>query len=82
MTLLSVNLSKYNTISLVLYFFHSKQRFWLLERGFGPFVFCVTITEFHFDFETVLGLTTIFHVASNISKTVNTSSLGSGCLYI
>lgn len=36
--------------------------------GFGSSVFFVPIANFYFDFETVLGLTAMFHVASNISK--------------
>lgn len=36
--------------------------------GFGSSVFFVPIANFYFDFETVLGLTAIFHVASNLSK--------------
>jgi len=36
--------------------------------GFGSSVFFVPIANFYFDFETVLGLTAMFHVASNLSK--------------
>jgi uncharacterized membrane protein YfcA len=36
--------------------------------GFGSSVFFVPLANFYFDFETVLGLTAIFHVFSNISK--------------
>lgn len=36
--------------------------------GFGSSVFFVPIANFYFDFNTVLGLTAMFHVASNLSK--------------
>ncbi len=36
--------------------------------GFGSSVFFVPIANFYFNFETVLGLTAVFHVFSNISK--------------
>jgi len=36
--------------------------------GFGSSVFFFPISNFYFDFETVLGLTAVFHVFSNISK--------------
>jgi len=36
--------------------------------GFGSSVFFVPIANFYFNFETVLGLTAMFHVASNLSK--------------
>jgi len=36
--------------------------------GFGSSVFFVPIANFYFDFHSVLGLTAIFHVASNLSK--------------
>lgn len=36
--------------------------------GFGSSVFFVPLANFYFDFETVLGLTAMFHVASNLSK--------------
>ena len=36
--------------------------------GFGSSVFFVPIANFYFDFETVLALTAMFHVASNLSK--------------
>lgn len=36
--------------------------------GFGSSVFFVPIGNFYFDFESVLGLTAIFHLSSNISK--------------
>jgi len=36
--------------------------------GFGSSVFFVPMAGFFFDFQSVLGLTAIFHVASNISK--------------
>lgn len=36
--------------------------------GFGSSVFFVPIANFYFDFETVLGLTAVFHVFSNVSK--------------
>lgn len=36
--------------------------------GFGSSVFFVPIANFYFDFQTVLGLTAVFHVASNLSK--------------
>ena len=38
--------------------------------GFGSSVFFVPIANFYFDFESVLGLTAIFHLASNLSKIV------------
>ncbi|MBD0832788.1 sulfite exporter TauE/SafE family protein [Aestuariibaculum sediminum] len=36
--------------------------------GFGSSVFFVPIANFYFDFQTVLGITAIFHVVSNLSK--------------
>ncbi len=36
--------------------------------GFGSSVFFVPIANFYFDFQSVLGLTALFHVASNLSK--------------
>lgn len=38
--------------------------------GFGSSVFFVPIANFYFDFQTVLGITALFHVASNLSKIV------------
>lgn len=36
--------------------------------GFGSSVFFVPFTNLFFDFHTVLGITAIFHLSSNISK--------------
>lgn len=36
--------------------------------GFGSSVFFVPIANFYFGFQTVLGITALFHVASNLSK--------------
>ncbi|MCP9234577.1 sulfite exporter TauE/SafE family protein [Lewinella sp. JB7] len=36
--------------------------------GFGSSVFFVPLANFYFDFQTVLGLTAVFHLASNVSK--------------
>ena len=36
--------------------------------GFGSSVFFVPIGSFYFDFHSVLGLTAIFHISSNLSK--------------
>ena len=36
--------------------------------GFGSSVFFVPIANFYFDFQTVLGLTALFHLSSNLSK--------------
>lgn len=36
--------------------------------GFGSSVFFVPIANFYFDFQSVLGLTAIYHLASNVSK--------------
>ena len=36
--------------------------------GFGSSVFFVPIANFYFDFHTVLGMTAVFHVFSNLSK--------------
>lgn len=36
--------------------------------GFGSSVFFVPIANFYFDFHSVLGLTALFHVSSNVSK--------------
>ncbi|MEM9260534.1 MAG: sulfite exporter TauE/SafE family protein, partial [Bacteroidota bacterium] len=36
--------------------------------GFGSSVFFVPLANFYFDFQTVLGLTAVFHLASNLSK--------------
>lgn len=36
--------------------------------GFGSSVFFVPLGNFYFDFETVLGLTAVFHLSSNLSK--------------
>ena len=38
--------------------------------GFGSSVFFVPIGNFYFDFHSVLGLTAIFHLSSNVSKIV------------
>lgn len=38
--------------------------------GFGSSVFFVPIASFFFDFHTVLGVTALFHIFSNISKIV------------
>ena len=35
--------------------------------GFGSSVFFVPIGNFYFDFHSVLGLTAIFHLSSNVS---------------
>ena len=36
--------------------------------GFGSSVFFVPIANFYFDFHSVLGLTALFHLSSNVSK--------------
>lgn len=36
--------------------------------GFGSSVFFVPVANIYFDFQTVLGITALFHVASNMSK--------------
>ena len=36
--------------------------------GFGSSVFFVPLANFYFDFQTVLGITAVFHVFSNLSK--------------
>ena len=36
--------------------------------GFGSSVFFVPIANFYFDFHSVLGITVLFHLASNVSK--------------
>ncbi len=36
--------------------------------GFGSSVFFVPMANFYFDFESVLGLTAIYHLSSNLSK--------------
>jgi len=36
--------------------------------GFGSSVFFVPLANIYFDFQTVLGITALFHVASNLSK--------------
>lgn len=36
--------------------------------GFGSSVFFVPITAIYFNFQTILGITAVFHVASNLSK--------------
>lgn len=38
--------------------------------GFGSSVFFVPLGNFYFDFQSVLGLTAIFHLSSNLSKIV------------
>lgn len=38
--------------------------------GFGSSVFFVPMANFYFDFESVLGLTAIYHLSSNLSKIV------------
>ena len=38
--------------------------------GFGSSVFFVPLANFYFDFYSVLGLTAIFHLSSNLSKIV------------
>ena len=36
--------------------------------GFGSSVFFVPLSNFYFDFHSVLGLTALFHLSSNLSK--------------
>ena len=36
--------------------------------GFGSSVFFVPVANFYFDFQSVLGITALFHLASNLSK--------------
>ena len=36
--------------------------------GFGSSVFFVPLGNFYFDFHSVLGLTALFHLSSNLSK--------------
>ena len=36
--------------------------------GFGSSVFFVPVANFYFDFQSVLGITALFHLASNVSK--------------
>ena len=36
--------------------------------GFGSSVFFVPVANVYFDFQSVLGITALFHLASNISK--------------
>ena len=36
--------------------------------GFGSSVFFVPVANFYFDFHSVLGLTAVFHLSSNVSK--------------
>lgn len=38
--------------------------------GFGSSVFFVPVANFYFDFESVLGLTALYHLSSNLSKIV------------
>jgi uncharacterized membrane protein YfcA len=38
--------------------------------GFGSSVFFVPLAGLFFDFEMVLGITAVFHVASNLAKIV------------
>jgi uncharacterized protein len=38
--------------------------------GFGSSVFFVPLGNFYFDFHTVLGLTAVFHLSSNLSKII------------
>jgi uncharacterized membrane protein YfcA len=38
--------------------------------GFGSSVFFVPIANFYFDFHSVLGLTALFHLSSNVSKII------------
>ncbi len=38
--------------------------------GFGSSVFFVPVANFYFDFESVLGLTAIYHLSSNLSKII------------
>ena len=38
--------------------------------GFGSSVFFVPIANFYFDFQSVLGLTALYHLSSNVSKIV------------
>jgi len=57
-----------DTISLSFLFFALIAEIIGTVGGFGSSVFFVPIANFYFDFETVLGLTAMFHVASNLSK--------------
>ncbi|GAK91298.1 hypothetical protein JCM19297_795 [Nonlabens ulvanivorans] len=36
--------------------------------GFGSSVFFVPIANFYFDFQSVLGITALFHLSSNVTK--------------
>ncbi|RMB64141.1 sulfite exporter TauE/SafE family protein [Dokdonia sinensis] len=36
--------------------------------GFGSSVFFVPVANFYFDFQTVLGITAVFHLSSNLTK--------------
>ena len=36
--------------------------------GFGSSVFFVPIANFFFDFQSVLGITALYHLSSNVSK--------------
>ncbi len=38
--------------------------------GFGSSVFFVPIANFFFDFQSVLGITALYHLSSNVSKIV------------
>ena len=57
-----------NSISLIFLFLTLVAEVIGTIGGFGSSVFFVPIANFYFDFETVLGLTAMFHVASNLSK--------------
>ncbi|VXB87877.1 putative membrane transporter protein [Flavobacterium sp. 9AF] len=55
-------------ISIVFLFFAVLAEIVGTIGGFGSSVFFVPLASFFFDFQTVLGLTAIFHLSSNISK--------------
>lgn len=58
----------FQKISLLFLFFAVLAEIIGTIGGFGSSVFFVPLASFFFDFQTVLGLTAIFHLSSNISK--------------
>ena len=57
-----------NTISSIFLFLALIAEILGTVGGFGSSVFFVPVASFYFDFQSVLGLTAIYHLSSNISK--------------
>jgi len=59
-----------NSLSYLFFLFALIAEIFGTIGGFGSSVFFVPIANFYFDFESVLGLTALYHLSSNLSKIV------------